>query len=547
MSGIAGIVGTIDELEYCLSDMMRCQQHRGDGACGFWVSAFAGENMGLSCCSRMVGEMDEPVRQPLVDEDTQLVIMVDGDISNYVELRNQLKAKYTFKTESSVEVLSKAYRNWGEGFLSRLKGAFAIVIYDKLQDVLLIARDGFGVKPLYYTTYRGALFFASEIRPLFESGLRAAVSVERWASYMLYTTYGAEYMTFWENVYMLPAGSLLRYNGSSLLEEQWYNLHDDMLDWMEGVDEESISKAWTDTLEFCAEQSFSDVSCCGLRVSARVESQLLHAIVSRGQYGCKIHAFTGEIENIGQQPVATPVWITESDVVRELEQMPQWVEEPFDGRESLFRIVLFRRMRYDGVRLLCSGRGLDVLWRELWDETGLRYNYKLPHSIFSSHIIASAQRPYHQQQFSGVNENNCYCDLYCERMPHILRVINRTAAEAGLSLRLPFLDRDLVALSFLLPLSLHCNRRRLYEEYVGGYGCRVWDGIADIAAPMKIRGAMSEWINDTISGLRSDMHEWFDVVSLEKLRQRLNAGEVYDEALLWKCVSLYMALKSCRC
>ena len=148
MSGIVGVVGDVDDIEYRLVAMLDSQKHRGGADRGFWVSSFVESRLGMAHCGKVVSEMEEDVRQPYVDEQTRLIVVMDGDIYNYRELRAQLQLYYTFATDSSVEVVSKAYRHWGEDCLLRMEGVFALVVYDRESDILLLARDRFGVKPL---------------------------------------------------------------------------------------------------------------------------------------------------------------------------------------------------------------------------------------------------------------------------------------------------------------------------------------------------------------------------------------------------------------
>ncbi len=549
MSGIAGIVGNVADLEHCLASMLRCQRHRGSGENGFWISSFADGQLGLACCSRTVSEVEEPVRQPYVDEDTRLVVMADCDISNYRELKVELQAKYQFSTDSSIEVISKAYRMWGEAFLPRLKGSFVIVIYDKQNDVLLMARDRFGETPFYYTKHRGVLYFASEVRPLFTSGVRPALSTESWAGYLLYSTYGPDHATFWDEIYQLPAGSMVRYNGYSMVDNRWYDLHGDVMDWIGHCDEKTVGEIFFKALEERAERSLADVSSCGLRVAARVESRLLHSIVNRGQYHWKVHAFTCDIEGVGRQPTATPVWLTGSDVVDELERMIDWVEEPFDGRETFSRIAIVRRARRDGVSILSSGLGLDVLWQELWDAGGLRYNYSRKHDIFSTYLSSMVMLPRHLRYFGGEAEEGRYCELCRERIPHILRFMSRLSADADVSMRMPFLDADLVALSFVMPLMLRRARSGIFRDCVSSHhSCHVGGECESVAHPVWRHRFVKEWINDAISDLcRGAVRLWFDISSMEHLRRQFNEEYECDEQLLWKCVSLHRLLSACRC
>ena len=125
MSGIVGIVGDAEDVEYRLVAMLRRMKHRGGSDRGFWVSSFVESRLGMAHCGKVVSELEEDVRQPYVDEQTQLVVAMDGDIYNYRELRTQLQPYYTFATDSSIEVVSKAYRQWGEDSLLRLQGVLS--------------------------------------------------------------------------------------------------------------------------------------------------------------------------------------------------------------------------------------------------------------------------------------------------------------------------------------------------------------------------------------------------------------------------------------
>lgn len=544
MSGIAGIVGDVDNIEYRVAAMLRSQGHRGCNNNGFWVSSFVDSQLGLAHCGRVVSEMEEDVHQPYVDDDTLLVVAIEGEVYNYKELRRELSVHYTFATDSSVEVVSKAYHRWGREFLHRLMGAFVIVIYDRDNEVLFLARDRFGVKPLYYATQRGCLFFSSEIRPLFAAGVHRSVSPERWAGYMLYSSYGAAYSTFWDGVHQLPAGFWLEYNGYSLHERAWYSLQDDVAELLADYDAGQMAELFVDRMECCAEQSMSDVSSCGLRVGGRVETQALHAIASRGQQVWKVHTFTGDIDRADNTPLATPIRVTAAHAVEELERMNGWVEEPFDGTESLVRTAMFRRINRDGVRVVCSGIGLDVLWQDDWDMSEMHYNYLQQNSLFSPSFVALAERPDYPHRFADEADNLRYLDLYYERIPHILRFFDRSAAEAGVTLRAPFLDGRLVALSFALPMASHKPRKMLFDNCMERrYNCSIRRAATSSMLPLWMSGGMKEWMGDALSDLRnSSAREWFDVLELDRMWSQFCDGAPLDIALLWKCVALHRQL-----
>ena len=540
MSGIVGVVGDIEDLEYRLAAMLRSQKHRGGIERGFWVSSFAESRLGLAHCGHVVSELEEDVRQPYIDEQLQLVVAMDGDIYNFQELRVELQKHYAFATESSVEVVAKAYKQWGEYFVQRLNGAFALVIYDRREGILFLARDKFGVKPLYYATYQGNLFFASEVRSLFAAGLRRHVSIERWAAYMLYGSYGKAYSTFWDGVSQLPPGCLMRYNGYSLSDSCWYSLREEAEYLASNYREDELLAMLANELRACVARSMNDVSSCGLRVVGRIESQVLHRIAMNGQQRWKIHAFTGDIDNIGRQPLASPVWVTSAHAIDELERMRHWVEEPYDGSETVVRTAMFRYARRNGVRVVCSGIGLDALWQDVWDSSGMWYNRLTPHKLFSPPMLRYAVRPCYDQGFVEDADQLRYLDLCCERIPHILRVFDRSAADAGVSVRVPFLDGRLVALSFALPMVSNRHRRSIFESYVEHHHhCAIERGETFSLLPMWRSGGMREWVAEAMDELvRSEVRDWFDVRQLLRLREAFCGKASFDVVLLWKCLSL---------
>ena len=165
MCGFAGFVGEADVPDGpdpLLQSMARAIAHRGpDGSGTFW-----GKGVGLAHTRlSIVGLADG--QQPMSTEDGDVVIVFNGEIFNYMELREELKARgCRFRTGSDTEVLLQLYVRYGDDCLSRLNGDFAFAIWDGRQRRMLLARDRMGVRPLFYTESRGAIYFASEIKAL---------------------------------------------------------------------------------------------------------------------------------------------------------------------------------------------------------------------------------------------------------------------------------------------------------------------------------------------------------------------------------------------
>ena len=168
MCGIAGIARAsyrpIDAA--VLLRMAAAIRHRGPDGYGVLADRRIGlAHVRLSIIDLVTGD------QPMGNEDGTLWTVFNGEIYNWVELREQLEARgHAFRTRCDSEVLLHGYEEWGTELLDRLEGQFAFAIYDRRDDSLLLARDRFGVRPLFYAMSGGDLYFASEAKALFASG-----------------------------------------------------------------------------------------------------------------------------------------------------------------------------------------------------------------------------------------------------------------------------------------------------------------------------------------------------------------------------------------
>lgn len=174
MCGIAGIVRrfprgvTLDSL----TRMAAAIRHRGPDGYGF----YAGQRVGLAHVRLSIVDIDGG-SQPLTNEDGNIIVTYNGEIYNHIELRRELEERgHRFRTRSDTEVLVHGYEQWGPGLLDRLQGQFAFCIYDRNAESVFLARDRFGVRPLFFAQRNGDFYFGSEIKAILASGeVEAAV------------------------------------------------------------------------------------------------------------------------------------------------------------------------------------------------------------------------------------------------------------------------------------------------------------------------------------------------------------------------------------
>jgi asparagine synthase (glutamine-hydrolysing) len=193
MCGIAVSIGHLDlEIEAAVERMSSAQLHRGPDAGGRWRSNPAPRDRGVVLAHRRLAIVDlsEAANQPMHDEETGNVLVFNGEIYGFEELRDELAALgVRFRTRSDTEVLLRAYAVWGAQCVERLRGMFAIALWDARRQVLFLARDRMGIKPLYYARVvdeqrRATLYCASELRALLASGrLERRISPAALASY----------------------------------------------------------------------------------------------------------------------------------------------------------------------------------------------------------------------------------------------------------------------------------------------------------------------------------------------------------------------------
>ncbi len=213
MCGIAGVINPkINNKEEVIGEMTSAIYHRGPDDDGFFVDSNVGLGMRrLSIIDLTTG------RQPITSLDDRFVIFFNGEIYNYKELRAELTdANYTFKTNTDTEVILRLYEIHGEKMLTKLRGMFAICIYDTETKHVFLARDYFGIKPLYYLLQDEKIVaFGSEVKSFASvPGYTHSVNDSAVYNYLSFQ-YNPLTETFFKNVYKLPPGHYLKVDTST--------------------------------------------------------------------------------------------------------------------------------------------------------------------------------------------------------------------------------------------------------------------------------------------------------------------------------------------
>jgi len=211
MCRIAGIVNDNSlNLELAIQQMRDAMQHGGPDDAGFFIDQEKGLALGHRRLSLI--DLSNAGHQPMLSQDHQIVIAFNGEIYNYLELREELKLKgYLFTTETDTEVILQSYACWGHTCFKRLEGMFALAIYDKKTNEIVLARDHAGIKPLYYHHSNELFCFASEVKAFLQVNKDWPANKD-WKTYFLLLGHIPEPFTTLANIFILPKGSVLIFN-----------------------------------------------------------------------------------------------------------------------------------------------------------------------------------------------------------------------------------------------------------------------------------------------------------------------------------------------
>ncbi len=216
MCGICGVAGAGADVE-AVRRMNSRLVHRGPDSDGVFADG------GVALAMRRLSIIDlEHGDQPISNEDGSLTVVQNGEIYNYRELRRELEGRgHRFRTSSDTEVLVHLYEEHGDGFVERLRGMFAIALWDGRERRLLLTRDRFGIKPLYYRLRDGTLSFASELKAMLEQpGFSREIDPRAVVAFLAFNSIPAP-LTIFAEARKLPPGTLAVWREGELTQRRY--------------------------------------------------------------------------------------------------------------------------------------------------------------------------------------------------------------------------------------------------------------------------------------------------------------------------------------
>jgi asparagine synthase (glutamine-hydrolysing) len=390
MCGIAGLIlvpacNIRSELIRSLSERL---EHRGPDDFG-WLSLRKGEVKSHRKIKRdfiadavlvhrrlSILDLTSAGWQPMASQEGRYHIVFNGEIYNYLELQRELKSiGYRFRSRSDTEVLLAAYAQWGAGALSRLVGMFAFAILDLETRKLFLARDVFGIKPLYYTYWQDGFAFASEIKPLLElPGVHRRINPQRLYDYLRFgiTDQGGE--TLIGDIKQLPAAHFMEVpldHPQGGYPSRYWEI--DFSQRTELSFNEAANRLRELFLESVGLHLRSDVPV-GAALSGGIDSSSIVMAMRHLEPDVDIHTFSyiaddpkiseeRWVDLVGRTANATvhKVKLSPNDLMADLDALVDSQEQAFGSTNIYAQREVFRQAREVGIKVMLDGQGADEL------------------------------------------------------------------------------------------------------------------------------------------------------------------------------------------
>lgn len=352
--------------------------HRGPDDEGFYING----NIGLTFRRLSIIDLNTG-NQPIHNEDKSLWVVFNGEIYNYIELREELeKQGHRFYTKTDSEVIVHLYEEYGDDFALQLNGMFGIAMWDEKKEMLMLIRDRPGIKPLYYAETDSGIVFASEIKSLLMSGISREPDFEALNQYLSYG-YILSPLTGFRSIRKVEAGSMLIFSNKSVQERVFWDLTEDTITVRYNDEEEIVDRLIEELYAVLHRQTRSDVPL-GIFLSGGIDSSLIASVAVK-KCNFSLDAFTvgfkdksyDELDNARKVTNRLGIKLhefilSEKEIFGELEHIMSLIDEPlFDY--SAIPVYFISKLAKSHVKTVIGGEGGD----ELFGGYQTHYLYKI--------------------------------------------------------------------------------------------------------------------------------------------------------------------------
>lgn len=581
--------------------MNETTSHRGPDDTG----VFLDENLTLGHNRLSIIDLSRDAHQPMKKKD--LTIVFNGEIYNFKELKEELKNKFEFKTKSDTEVILAGYSIYGETFIERLNGIFALAIWDSKKGELFVARDHAGVKPLYYYFENGKFIFSSEIKAILEHDISRELNLDAFNTYMR-ILYVPEPMTMFKDINKLPPASYGVLKGESFKVTKYWESDSS------NKKTRNPKEIQEKVVQAVKSQLISDRPL-GVYLSGGIDSSVILDSMSR--FVDKIETFSVGFDLEGEEQrkkfnkdfnlakktaeyyktTHHEILVKPEEVWKNLENAIWHLDEPISN-PTIIPMLILSKFAKERVAVVLSGDGGDELFGgyERYRLSLIQdYYQKLPRfiretlSIFSKlkklniekyidrfalfmfqedkllkSVIKDKYINNYPYEFFGkkyLNESTNFTDLFMKTdrkswlVDEALMRGDKMGMANGLEVRVPFLDKDLIEFAECMPvyqkvglfdkkISLKAAFRGRIPRFLFNEPKRGW---FSPGAKWLRREDILKKVRVVLSAqYYKETEDLFDWGSVQKILDDHVSGKKYNLTLIWSLLSFQIWVKKYR-
>ncbi len=331
-----------------------------------------GKNVALAHARLAIIDTSPEANQPFEDSSGRYIITYNGEIFNFKSIKQKLAdAGIRFKTNSDTEALLQYFILKKEECLKELQGFFAFAIYDKQEQSIFLARDRFGVKPLYYSFSGEKLLFASEMKAMIELGAEKELDKVSLTNYLHLNYIPGNYSVF-QNVHKLPPGSYMKVSEKGVHKNSFYEIKTDNVDYR-GLSYENAKRILIEKLEAAVEKRLVSDVPLGAFLSGGIDSSIIAALAVKHKPGLKTFSIgfkdepmfdeTAYAKMVAQKHNIdhTAIMLTHDNLLDCLYPMLDYIDEPFADSSAVAVYILCKETSQQ-LRVALSGDGADEMF-----------------------------------------------------------------------------------------------------------------------------------------------------------------------------------------
>lgn len=463
MCGIAGICGqhqVTSEDKALMRRMNTILAHRGPDDEG----VFEGDACVLGHRRLAIIDLSTDGHQPFASDDHKLQLVFNGEIYNYIELRGELENfGWVFKTKTDTEVLLKAYQQWGDACVERFNGMFAFAIYDSIRRSLFLARDRFGIKPLYYTIQGERLYFASEIKALrIIPSLTGIENTQAIFDYLVFDRTDIFDETFYRNIKRIPQGHWGVFAQGKLALTCWWRPHNYVGQAQRPTMKSmcaQIEDLFVSSVKLCLRSDVPVGSCLSGGLDSSVMTGVLY---QHGHVGSAYKTFTAAFSGYAFDETAYVEELNQrydfvnhrvnpqgAQLREQLQDFIQTNEEPVATTSAFAQYCVMKEAKAQGIVVMLDGQG--------GDESFVGYPY-----FYGFYLYGLLRRRVYGQFLTTLRDVWCYQKDNLIYKTLLFQLLPDSVRQRLLYARVPYMKKDF--------FEQHLKTSRIYQEFLAVNG-----------------------------------------------------------------------------